>query len=115
MVAAAVLLNVANLDVWLALITAIVLVLVTVPMLRWVAHRDGDPAIFGVLVGGLIAKLCFSMVRYFFVEVVYRGEADGGGTEVGEGACVDVDGGAARLAAVRVAAAGHRQAMPTGK
>ena len=44
-----------------------------------------------------------------------RGEADGGGTEVGVRAGADVDGEPARLPAVRVAATGHGQAVPTGE
>ena len=71
-------LNVANMDVWLALLTVLVLVAVALPLLRWVAAKCEDPGLYRLLVAGFVLKLLFSMVRYFVLEVVYKGEGDGG-------------------------------------
>jgi hypothetical protein len=71
-------LDAANLDVWTGTITFLVLVAASVPLFRWIARKDGDPWMFRLYFGGLVLKLLFSLVRYFFIFVVYDSNGDAG-------------------------------------
>lgn len=73
-----IMLDASALDVWTGLIVFLVLLSVSVPMLRWVARKEGDPWLFKVLFGALVLHLVFAMVRYFVIFVVYRGNGDAG-------------------------------------
>jgi hypothetical protein len=78
LVGAMLFLDLANLDVWTATITALALMAIAVPIFHWIARRDGEPALFRIFLAGFAAKLLFSLVRYFFIFVVYNSEADAG-------------------------------------
>lgn len=78
LLACSVLVGLAALDVWSGVIVFLVIASAGVPVLRWVARQEGDPWLFKVLYGGLIAKLAMSMVRYFVIFVVYDGNGDAG-------------------------------------
>lgn len=52
-------------DVMAGALTVLVLVLITVPMLRWVARKEGDLTLTRLLTWALAAKLAFVVVRYF--------------------------------------------------
>ena len=77
-VAFSLMLGLAALDVWSGIIVFLVIVSAAVPVLRWVARAEGDPWLFKVMYGGLIAKLLSSLVRYFLIFVVYGGNGDAG-------------------------------------
>ena len=72
------LLDVTNLDVWLGVLTFMVLVGLAVPACRWVARKEQDPDLFRILVIAFLVLLAFSMLRYFVLEVIYKGEGDAG-------------------------------------
>jgi hypothetical protein len=72
------LLGIAALDVWSGIIVFLVIVSAGVPALRWVARAEGDPWLFKVMYGGLIVKMFSSLVRYYFIMVVYDGNGDAG-------------------------------------
>ena len=72
------LLDVTNLDVWLGVLTFMVLVGLAVPACRWVARKEQDPDLFRILVAAFLVLLAFSMLRYFVLEVIYKGEGDAG-------------------------------------
>ncbi len=72
------LLGLAALDVWSGIIVFLVIASAAVPALRWVARKEGDPWLFKVMYSALIAKLMFSLVRYFFIFAVYDGNGDAG-------------------------------------
>lgn len=72
------LLGLAALDVWSGIIIFLMIVSGAVPVLRWVARKEGDPWLFKVMFSALIVKLLFSLVRYFFIFVIYGGNGDAG-------------------------------------
>jgi len=69
-------------DVWGAALVAPALFLVTLPMLRREARREGDPKLFWFLVLALVAKMLGSIVRYF-VTFTILGTADASGFHKG--------------------------------
>lgn len=74
----ALMLGMAALDVWSAIIVFLIIVSAAVPVLRWVARTEGDPWLFKVMYAGLLVKLATSLIRYFFIFVVYNGNGDAG-------------------------------------
>jgi hypothetical protein len=60
-------------DFWGALVIGPLLVLVSLPILRAVTHRDGTPGIFPVLVLALVLKLAAGGARYWMAFVYYNG------------------------------------------
>lgn len=67
-----------NYDVTIGVITLMVLIVVSVPVLRWVAKEEGDPDLFKLLMVALLAKVVFSLIRYFVIAVIYGDNADAG-------------------------------------
>ena len=63
-------------DVWGGLVVGPVLVAVTVPIANHLARRDGDLALAGILVAGLVLKMVAAVVRYVTAYTVYEGLAD---------------------------------------
>ncbi|MFZ4518098.1 MAG: hypothetical protein ACOYOP_06900 [Microthrixaceae bacterium] len=74
----AVMLDRSALDVWTGLIVLLVLVTVSVPLLQWVARKEGDQWLFTVLVLAVVVHLLFALIRYYFIFAVYKGSADAG-------------------------------------
>ncbi len=66
------------LDALSGLITVLVLVAVTMPILTWLARQEGDPALGRILLWGMAATLVGMAVRYFFVTVIYDDSSDAG-------------------------------------
>ncbi len=63
-------------DIWGGLLIAPVLVVLTVPVLRRQARRDGDPRLATVLYWGLALKLTGAAVRYLLGFVIYDNKGD---------------------------------------
>jgi hypothetical protein len=63
-------------DVWGGLVIAPILILVTLPLLRRLADRDGLPGLYPLLVTALIVKLAMSIPRWAVAFVLYDGSAD---------------------------------------
>lgn len=63
---------------WMPLVLVPLIFVATVPVLRRVADRCGDPAVFGLLVVALVAKLLGALVRHHLAFDVYGGNADAG-------------------------------------
>jgi hypothetical protein len=63
-------------DIWGGLLIAPVLVVLTVPVLRRQARRDGDPRLATVLYWGLALKLTGAAVRYVLGFVIYDNKGD---------------------------------------
>jgi hypothetical protein len=59
-----------------ALTIAPVLIGLTVPIALRIARAEGDPALVGIVMAGVVAKLLSAMVRYYVAYVVYGGVAD---------------------------------------
>ena len=59
-------------------LTLVALSLVAIPVLGWVARREGDPRLSRMLLWALAAKVAFTLVRYFVIAVVYGDNADAG-------------------------------------
>ena len=74
----AALIDLSALDMWTGLIMFIVLLTISVPLLSWVARKEGDQWLFKVLYGALVLHLLFSIIRYFFIFGVYKGSGDAG-------------------------------------
>lgn len=72
------LLDMSALDAWTGTMVFMALVLGSIPVLRWVSRKDGDPWLFKVLMVALVVHLLASLVRYFVIFVVYKGSADAG-------------------------------------
>jgi hypothetical protein len=67
-----------NLDVWTALFTGVVLLLVSIPVFTWMGKREGWPRMAAWLTLALVTKFVFSLIRYFVIFRVYKGEGDAG-------------------------------------
>ena len=67
-----------NLDVWTGILTSAVLLAVSVPVFMWMGKQEGWPRMAAWLTLALVAKFVFSMVRYFVIFRVYKGEGDAG-------------------------------------
>lgn len=76
--ACSILLGLAAIDVWSGVLVFLAIISLSVPMLRWVARKEGDPWLFKVFYTALIAKLAASLLRYFVIFVVYAGNGDAG-------------------------------------
>jgi hypothetical protein len=63
-------------DIWGGLLIAPVLVVLTVPVLRRQARRDGDPRLATVLYWGLALKLTGAAARYVLGFVIYENKGD---------------------------------------
>jgi hypothetical protein len=63
-------------DVWGGLILAPVLLVVTLPALRRQAIREGDPAVFRLLLLGLVVKLAGAFLRFYASVFFYGGLRD---------------------------------------
>lgn len=77
-------------DVFSGIVTVIVLTLVSVPVLQWVARREGDPALFRMLMTALAAKVVFTLIRYFVIAILYNDNADAGIYSAGAAQVVDM-------------------------
>lgn len=74
--AMAVLINVASYNVAVAALVALVLVVVSYPVFQWLGRADDDPGLARLLMGALVAKFGFSLVRYWVVTALYGGSSD---------------------------------------
>jgi hypothetical protein len=66
-------------DTWGAVVVAPVLILVSLPVLARQARREGDRALFWLLVLALVLKLAGALVRHFVAFDIYGGAADAAG------------------------------------
>lgn len=71
-------------DVAVAAVVFAALVVVSLPILRWIAQNDDDPKLFAILIAALLTKLVFSLVRYFVMQRAYG--------SLGDSVRYDVDG-----------------------
>jgi hypothetical protein len=76
LVGLAVFLNTGSYDVAMSMVVLLVIVVASIPVLRWLADRDHDPALFRIMMAGLVTKMAFSLVRYWVIFIAYSGEAD---------------------------------------
>ncbi len=60
-------------DTWGGLVIAPVLIGISIPLLLRFARRNGEDAMVGIFIAGMMLKLAGSMVRYFVVFSVYGG------------------------------------------
>lgn len=74
--AMAMFINVADYDMAVAAVVALVLVVVSYPVFQRLGRTDDDPLLPRMLIGALVAKLGFSVVRYWVVNTLYGGAGD---------------------------------------
>lgn len=74
--AMAMFINVADYDMAVAAVVALVLVVASYPVFQWLGRADDDPLLPRILIGALVAKLGFSVVRYWVVNTLYGGAGD---------------------------------------
>ena len=65
-------------DAWSGILALTVLVALTIPVLNWLARREGDPRLAHMLMWGMAATVFGVLLRYFFVTVIYNDSADAG-------------------------------------
>ncbi len=65
-------------DVLTGALTVTVITLVTIPLIRWIARRDGDPGFGRLLLWAFVLKMVFTLVRYAVIIHVYDDNADAG-------------------------------------
>lgn len=58
---------------WIAMVVALVLVVASIPLFRWIGRADGDPWFTKVLMWALPVALLFGAFRYVFTFVLYDG------------------------------------------
>lgn len=63
-------------DLLVGVVVLLVLGVVAVPVLTWVAKREGEPQFAHLLLWGAAAKVIGTLVRYFVIVVVYKNSAD---------------------------------------
>ncbi len=68
--------NVSTYNVAVGVVVAVCIVAVSVPLLQRLAAVDGSPKLVWVLLAALIAKLAFSVARYWMVNRLYGGGGD---------------------------------------
>lgn len=83
-------LDVLNFDVIVGLLTLLVLVLITIPMLRWVARVENNPRLLTIMYWGFGLKIVFTLVRYFVITVVYSDNGDAGVYSAGGAILMDL-------------------------
>ncbi|CAN5658087.1 hypothetical protein BH10ACT3_BH10ACT3_14010 [soil metagenome] len=76
LVAIAMLLNTVTYDVAISMAVLVVIVAVSVPVFRHLSQVDDDPPLFWILLSGLLAKMAFSLARYWMVNTLYDGAGD---------------------------------------
>ena len=65
-------------DVIVGAIVLLVLIAITIPQLQWISRKENDDQLFRILVVAFIAKLIFSLIRYYVITVAYGDNADAG-------------------------------------
>jgi hypothetical protein len=73
---AVVLLDVASYSIAVGAVVALLIVVASMPVLRRLSNIDQDPALFWILLAALVAKLVFSVARYWMVNRLYGGGGD---------------------------------------
>jgi hypothetical protein len=69
-------LNAGTYDVAISMVVLAVIVVVSVPVFRRLAVSDADPTLVWILLGALVAKVLFSLARYWMVNKLYGGGGD---------------------------------------
>ncbi|MGB3676556.1 MAG: hypothetical protein WA988_19160, partial [Candidatus Nanopelagicales bacterium] len=72
-------------DAWSGILTLTALVVLTMPVLTWLARKEGDRRLARLLMWGMIATIAGVLIRYFFITVVYEDSADAGNYSTGAG------------------------------
>lgn len=67
-----------NFDVIVGVMTLLFLTMVSIPALRYVSRVEKDPKLLPILYGALAAKVVGTLVRYFFITVIYNDNGDAG-------------------------------------
>lgn len=70
--------DIARYDAVAGMLAALALTLVAIPAIRWVAEVEGDDSYRRIMMYGIAAKFVFTLVRYYFITVVYDDNADAG-------------------------------------
>ncbi len=76
--AAGVGLNRLDFDEFSGILTLTALAAATLPVLAWLARKEGDPRLLRLLVWGLVATVAGVAIRYLVVKLVYNDVADSG-------------------------------------
>ncbi len=63
-------------DVWIGVVTFLVLTAASVPVFRWIARRDGDPWLSRILLIALLVHFAGAMARYYMIFRLYGGSGD---------------------------------------
>ena len=74
--AAALALNRISYNIAVGIVVAVVIVVASVPVFRRLADADDDPRLLWSLLAALVAKLVFSVLRYWMVNRLYGGGGD---------------------------------------
>ncbi len=72
-------------DALSGILTLTALVALTMPVLTWLARKEGDPGLARLLTWGMLATIGGILVRYLFVTVVYNDASDALGYSQGAG------------------------------
>jgi len=67
-----------SLDAIFGILTVCALLLITVPLMTWMARKEGDRRMAKVLLWALLAKFVGTAIRYFVITVVYGDNGDAG-------------------------------------
>jgi len=65
-------------DAIVGLLTLVALLTISVPLTRSVVRAEGDAALIQVLIWAIIAKVVFTLIRYFFIVKIYGDQGDAG-------------------------------------
>lgn len=74
--AVALFINVGSFDMTMGIVTALVLLVVSIPMFRRLADADKEPGLFWLLAVALVVKFAGSLGRYWMVTRLYGGGGD---------------------------------------
>lgn len=67
-----------NFDVIVGVMTLLCLVLLSIPAFRYVSRAERDPGVLPILYAAMAAKIVGTLVRYFFITVIYNDNGDAG-------------------------------------
>lgn len=76
LIAAAVGMDRLGFEAWSGILTLTVLVVVTLPLLSWMARKEGDPKLMSLLAWGMAVTVIGVVARYLVTKVVYNDVAD---------------------------------------
>lgn len=70
--------DIVKFDVVVGVLTLLVLVLISIPLLQWVVRTERQKELLHIFMWAMVAKVVFTLIRYFVLTVIYNDNGDAG-------------------------------------